>query len=127
MPQQRAEERKAAPLSEREPSIPAKNAATRKKNFERCMALTNSLFFLVAVCPWISLQVFRRRQPPQEVAKIAGECVKLQPLNVGGERPSRRPVGQNFRSDVTTINFLAKTMPRLEHLIPVPRTIPLPQ
>jgi hypothetical protein len=31
------------------------------------------------------------RQRPQEVAKIVGECVKLEPHRVGGERPARQP------------------------------------
>jgi predicted ATPase len=40
---------------------------------------------------------------------------------------SARSTGRNFRSDATTKSFLAKTSPRLEYLIPAPRTIPLPQ
>ena len=68
------------------------------------------------------LDRLRRCQRAQE---IVGERMKLEPYRVGGERLARQPGWTKFSGP--TQQLLAKTSPRLEHLIPAPRTIPLPQ
>ena len=43
---------------------------------------------LLQACQRPFLDGLRRRQRAQEVAEIVGECMKLEPHRVGGERPA---------------------------------------